>query len=185
MAFAPGVTPWVGLIVYGARVTGNNASFTYSTSAALGVRADWPLTRRVGVMASLGVAPFSKQKVEGGDAAMLLGSVLLVSGDVGLAARLKPAVPVFFFAGGGGSYASHGTTTSDASFAPHGTIAVGYDAGRRDRPGPRLMWVGRFVIPPDPGVAGYSSKSMTFDWGIEIGVRIPARRGAQAGRLTR
>ena len=184
-AFAPSVTPWLGLAVFNTRVTGGDGTFSYSNSVAVGVRADRPLTRRVGMMASLGVAPFSKRKAEGGDETVLGSSVFVVSGDVGLAARLKPAVPVFFFAGGGGSYASRGTTTSDATFAPQGTIAVGYDAGRRDRPNGRFVWVGHFVFPPDPGVAGYSNKAMAFEWAFEAGLRIPVGRGAQTAQPAR
>lgn len=179
-AFAPSFTPWIGLAVHGTRVTGAGASFSYSNSAAAGVRADRPLTRRVGMMASVGIAPFGKQKAAGGDQTILGSSVFVISGDVGLAARLKPAVPVFFFVGGGASLASRGTFSDAASFAPQGTVAIGYDAGRRDRASARVTWVGHLVFPPDPGVAGYTSKSAVFEWAIEIGMRIPIRRGASA-----
>ena len=174
-AFEPALTLSISAKQFGTRLDDATSEFRYKSSAGLSVWTELPLTRRTGLLATANLTPFSKQRVEGGaaDNVAVYGDVVTYGADVGLAARLKPSAPVFFFLGGGLVAASESAHPDDDGGAvePQGTFAVGYDARRRGPWNLRAIYVGHLVIPADGNVPDASPASTAYDWSFQLGGR--------------
>ena len=177
-AFEPSLSLTLSPRLFGTRVESPTADFSYKSSVGLSLWGELPVTRRTGVAAALTVSPFSKQRSDGSASNVALyESVVLYGADVGLAARLKPAAPVFFFLGGGVVAASRSAAplAEGSVVEPQGTFAVGYDALRRGPWNLRAVYTGHVVRPADPeldpDVTDVSAASTAYDWTFQLGGR--------------
>ena len=171
-AFEPAVTMTAAVTLFGQRFSALNSDFGYKNSVGVGFWGELPITRRSGLLALATISPLSAQQAEGRNAnTALYRDVVSIAADAGLGARLKPAVPVFFFIGGGVHTATHypNPEADGAAFEPQGTFAVGYDAVSRGRWNVRTAVVAHLVKPADPG--GVDLKSTTLDWAFHVGGR--------------
>jgi len=188
-AFEAAISPWFGITSFGQRQTSGNLEAGYRGSLSLGLRGELPLTQRIGVLASVAVAPIAKQRVENPVSTELRERVTVLRADLALGWRFIPRAPVFFFAGGGVMRASlpafpdfdHSVTE------PRGLFGLGYDRPAAGRLNFRVTATGFLtqaadVDPnfwtastPPPDVA---SESTVFDWTVELGVRYRFRRGS-------
>src|SRR5829696_9935183 len=101
-AFEPAVTLSASVTLFGQRSSDPFGTFNYKNSAGVGVWGELPLTRRTGLLALATFSPLSGQRQEQENNNSLIDDdVLSLAVDVGLGARLKPAVPVFFLVGAG------------------------------------------------------------------------------------
>lgn len=193
-AFVPAVTPWLGVAGFGQRLTVPSARFRYGTSAMIGVTGDMPLSRRTALLGTVGVAPSRQRGEFVGDARTSGDVVQLFEAELGLAARLRPSVPVFFYAGGGvlraSRYAAPGVTGS--AVEPRGTLAVGYDTQQSGRLSIRALAGAHFARPGAPAADSarlgnppssfpLTVKSGAVDWSVRVGVRYALR--ARDGEL--
>jgi hypothetical protein len=174
-AFEPALTLSISAKQFGTRLEGAGAEYRYKNSPGLSVWTELPLTRRTGLLATVNVTPFSKQRVEGGpaDNVAVYDRVVTYGGDVGLGARLKPAAPVFFFLGGGLVAASEYADPRDDGgvVEPQGTFAVGYDARPRGAWNLRAVYTGHLVMPADGNLPDTPSASTAYDWSFQLGGR--------------
>jgi len=174
-AFEPAVTLSASVTLFGQRSSDPFGTFNYKNSAGVGVWGELPLTRRTGLLALATFSPLSGQRQEQENNNSLIDDdVLSLAVDVGLGARLKPAVPVFFLVGAGVHTATRyaNPQSDDAAFEPQGMFAVGYDATSHGRWSVRTALVGHVVKPADPGFAGIAPKSTALDWAFHIGGRL-------------
>ena len=174
-AFEPSVSLTFSPKLFGTRLEGPGGDeFSYKSSVGLSLWGELPVTRRTGLLAAVTASPFSKQRVDGGAGNVVVDqTVVLVSADVGVGARFKPAAPVFFFLGGGVVSASRyaAPQADGGSVEPQGTVAVGYDARRRGPWNFRALYTGHVVKPADPEAPDISPSSTAFDWTIQLGGR--------------
>jgi hypothetical protein len=181
-AFPRALTPWIGLRSYGDRLTeASGAEFYYSSSLTIGVHGERPLSRRVGLYADLGVSPLTKQAAKLGDVEEVTERVLVGAVDVGLAGRLKPAVPVYFFAGGGVVLGAKSPVrgSDGSSVEPQLSLGAGYDAAAFGAWNVRTELALHLVKPSNPDENVLDAKSVARDWSFRIGLRYaPSRRGA-------
>lgn len=172
-AFEPAVAVTATATGFGTRFTGPDGDASYKNSVGLGLWGQLPLTRRTGLLAVATLSPLTAQRAEVAGGVALYDDVISASADVGLGARLKPAVPVFFFVGGGLHAATHSAAigVGERALEPQGAFAIGYDAVTRGRWGMRVAFVGHVVKPDDPGLPDVTPKSTAFDWTFHIGGR--------------
>lgn len=182
-AFPPSITTSIGLAAFSPRyessVTGSE--YSYGSSVSISLRADYPLTRRVGLSAEAMVAPLAKQRVETPNFGRTVGDDIIVYGiHAGLAGRLKPGAPVFFQVGGGLTTASkHAHPEADGSpMEPHAGLTIGYDGSVFGRANIRVTYSARLasVDAPDDVTVPLDEKSMAFDQVVQVGLRfVPSR----------
>jgi hypothetical protein len=173
-AFDPAVSLTASISLFGARLTDSFGSYGYRNSIGVGLWGELPMTRRTGLLALVNVAPLSAQRAElSGSNTALFKDVVSYTADLGVGARLKPAVPVFFLLGGGVHGATHYAhpQAGGSVVEPQGTVGVGYDAGRSGRWNVRAAVLGHVVKPADPGEEQITAKSTSFDWSFHIGGR--------------
>jgi hypothetical protein len=171
-AFEPAVTVTGAVTLFGERLTALNSNFGYKNSIGVGLWGELPITRRIGLLGLATISPISAQREEGANAnTAIYRDVISVAADAGLGARLKPAVPVFFFVGGGVHTATHypNPEADGVAVEPQGTFAIGYDALSRGRWNVRTAVVAHLVKPADPG--GVDLKSAALDWAFHVGGR--------------
>jgi len=169
-AFEPAVATTASVTLFGRRFSAINNDYGYKNSVGVGLWGELPITRRTGLVALATISPLSAQQSEGRNAnSALYRDVLSFAADLGLGARLKPAVPVFFLVGGGVHAATHyaNPESSGSALEPQGMFAVGYDAASRGRWRVRTAVVAHVVKPADPG--GVELKSTTLDWAFHVG----------------
>lgn len=181
-AFQAAVSPWFGITSFATRHSSYELQAKYRASLTFGVRGELPLTRRVGVLGSLAVSPLSKQRVENPVTKSLHDGVIIIRADVALGWRFVPRAPVFFFGGGGIMRASLPAYPGfDQSVTePRGVFGLGYDHPSSGRWRFRVTAAAYGSRPEDPDPAAWAepgpihaveTKSMVFDWGLEIGGR--------------
>jgi hypothetical protein len=178
-AFEPALTPWLGAMLFGNRLEQAGTEARYRSSVAVGVRVEYPLTRRLGVMVNAGLAPFSNQQTETGESdRALYADAVVYRADAGVSWRFKPAAPVFFYVGGGvvGANRYAIQTLDGAVTDPQGALGVGYDGTRRGRWNFRAVYVGYFVFPTSVTARATSgpqvvAKGLAYDWTIQLGGR--------------
>lgn len=177
-AFAPAVTPFIGVSDFGARtrgdyVDGADAEFDYNNGLALGVQVDRPLTRRTAFIGTLSVTPLSRVTAEVSTGIGELDRTVVAGIDLGFAGRLKPAAPLFAYLGGGGVFATKRAAgeTDGTSFEPRASAGLGLDLMRRERAGFRVMWIAHLAFPGTPDEARWVAESSTVDHTIILGGR--------------
>lgn len=174
-AFEPAVTPFLAATGFGDRTTDpvSNATYDYNNGLALGVQLDRPLTRRTALLVTGSVTPLSRVIVSRPDFEGKLDRALVGGVDLGFAARLKPAAPLFVYVGGGATMASRRAAGETDGFAvePRVSGGLGIDLMRFERTGVRLMYIGHYVIPGTPDEARFPAESSTFDQTIILGGR--------------
>lgn len=184
-AFEPSVTPWVGVSSFGDRIRTQNAVSAYRNSPTVGLRAEFPLTRRIGLLGGFSVAPLSKQAEENVATRAFFDDVVIYRAEAGLGWRFKPAAPVFFYGGGGlfGATKYALRDTEGSPLDPMAAVGLGYD---RAASGPwsfRVMYTSYLVFPsaPDPPPDSPSTvpeaKSSAHDWSLQFGGRYTFGRG--------
>ncbi|MFN2399863.1 MAG: hypothetical protein ABR543_14680 [Gemmatimonadaceae bacterium] len=184
-AFEPSVTPWVGLSSFGDRIRTQNSVSDYRSSPTVGLRAEFPLTRRIGLLGGASVAPFSKQSEENVATRAFFDDVVIYRADAGLGWKFKPAAPVFFYGGGGvfGATKYALRDTEGSPLDPMAAVGLGYDRASSGAWSFRLMYTSYFVFPsaPDPPPDSPSivpeAKSLAHDWSLQFGGRYTFGRG--------
>jgi hypothetical protein len=181
-AFERAITLWVGVAGFGERLSSLVAEARYKGSVVAGAQLDLPLTRRVGLLAAGSVAPFSGQRTQSAISSQTEGNALVYRADAGLGWRFKPAVPVFFFGGGGvvgaskPAYPGFGGSTLE----PEAAVAVGYDRAGSGRWNFRAVYASYFVFPSAPSANDWTGggtapearpKSVSYDWTFQLGAR--------------
>lgn len=186
-AFEWAVTPWIGASGFGTRYTTPGFGTRYSSSLAGGLRGDLPLTRRLGILANVEVAPFARQKTsDESGSAVLTARTYLWRGDVGIGWRFKPVAPVFFYAGGGVVGASRPSYPGfiGSVLDPQAAVGVGLDRPSTGRVNFRAAYTAYFVFPRDLTATDWagsapaphpSAKSGAYDWALQFGLRIRRR----------
>jgi hypothetical protein len=188
-AFAPALSPWVGIASFGTRQAAGNTSASYRGSFSLGARGELPLTQRVGLMANVGLSPFSRQRTENPVVTELHEKVLIFRADAALAWRFIPRAPVFFFGGGGVLAASKPAFPDfdESILEPRALFGLGYDRPSGGRWNFRLSATGFITMPAEPDAANWSgasappavtAESTVFDWAVELGARYRLRGGS-------
>lgn len=187
-AFEPAVTPFVGISDYGYRATTGSARAEYNNSLNIGIQGERPLSRRTALMGTLIVAPLTRVQARvGQDDLFEYDRALSVGGDVGIAARLKPAAPAFGYLGAGFHAATRGMDPEGDDgmvFEPRGTFGAGLDLARRARTGVRILWLGHYTVPAAPQDAEQllRKKAGTFDWTLLLGFRHTLGAATEAAR---
>lgn len=182
-AFPPAVTTSAGIAAFAPRYESSvsGTEFSYGSSLALTARADYPLTRRLGLAAELMVAPLAKQRVQAPNVGRTIYDNIMVYGfHAGVAGRFKPGAPVFFQLGAGLTMASkHAHPDADGSpMEPHGGLTIGYDASAFGRANIRVIYSARLAFPdaPDDATLPIDEKSVALDHVILVGLRfVPSR----------
>ena len=183
-AFDPSVTVLLGTSIFGERTTAleGGASFDYNNGLVLGVQFDRPLTRRTALMGTVTVAPLSRVAATVQEAVGELDRTLIAGLDLGFAARIKPAAPLFAYVGGGGVLATKRAAgdTDGTAFDPRVTGGLGVDLLRSERTGLRIMYLAHVVFPSTPDAATWEAKSTTLDHTIVLGGRVTLGWGREA-----
>jgi hypothetical protein len=185
-AFESAVTPWIGPMSFGNRLQFNFIEARYRSSIAAGARAELPLTRRLGAMANVGVAPFSRQQTEDPNSRQVFrANTIVYRADAGLSWRFKPRAPIFFYAGGGVTGASRYAMPADdlagSVIEPQAAFALGYDAGQRGRWNFRVVYAG-YVVFPTSTASEIKAKGAAYDWAVQLGARYSFRAAPPATR---
>ena len=187
-AFPAAITTSVGFIAFAPRYdqATTGADYSFGSSLALGLRGDYPLTRRLGLLAEVMVAPLAKQRSEHPELGRTVYDKIIVYGfHAGIGGRLKPGAPVFFQLGGGLTSASkHAFPEAEGTpMEPHAGFTIGYDASVFGRSNIRLTYSGRFASPDAPDEESIESKSMVFDHVVQVGLRyVPSRTPVRRAR---
>ena len=162
-------------MAFGDRYADGNARYRYSSSLALGVGGDWPLTRRSGLLLDVTVAPLADQSQEIGSERFLGTRAFAWRTTLNLGWRFKPAAPVYFAAGGGvfGATKPAEPNTSGSVMEPEGTFTVGYDGKRLGNWNVRGAYVGHLVKAsvPDGSASTATAESISYDWVLQVGLR--------------
>jgi hypothetical protein len=184
-SFAPSITTALGFAAFAPRYEepATGREYGFGSSLALTAKADYPLSRRLGFSGELMVAPLAKQRIEDPVAGRTVLEKMLVFGfHAGLAARLKPAAPVFFQVGGGMTMATkHALPDAEGSpIEPHAGLTIGYDGAPFGRTNIRVTYSARlaFAALPDdvPDEVSIEKKSMALDHVVQVGLRfVPSR----------
>jgi hypothetical protein len=174
-AFDPSVTPLFGIATFGARTVDlqSERAFEFANSVAFGVQLDRPLTRRTALMGTATLAPFTRVAGVVGGSVAELEKALVAGMDVGIAARLKPAAPLFAYLGGGGVLSTRraAAETDGTGFDPRASAGLGIDVMRFERTGFRFMYIAHLVFPGTPDATRWEAKSSVFDRTIVVGGR--------------
>lgn len=174
-AFEPAVTPLFGLTGFGERTTDlqDNTRFDFANGMAVGVQVDRPLSRRTALMGTVVLSPLTRVNATRGDQVGDLDKTLAAGLDLGIAARLKPAAPLFVYAGGGGVVSTKRAAgdTEGTGFDPRVTGGIGIDIMRSERTGFRFLYLAHMTFPGTPDAARWEAKSSAFDQTIVIGGR--------------
>jgi len=180
-AFEPAITPWLGLASYGVRLSSGGGKASYSGSVTAGARAEMPLTRRVGLMASASISPLAEQKFESVITSQFVNRAPVYRADVGFGWRFKPRAPVFFYGGGGivGATKTAYPDYDESALDPNVAFAIGFDRARTGRLSFRAVYASYLVFPsaPSPSSAtgntalDVQAKSAVYDWTLELGGR--------------
>lgn len=188
-AFPAAITTSIGIASFSDRYVQDvsGVEYAFGGSLALSVRGDMPLTRRVGFLTELMVAPLAKQRAEHPlfGRSVQDGVVVVVAAHAGLGGRLKPAAPVFFEVGGGVTMATkHALPDADGrSIEPHAGFTIGYDARPFGRSNIRFTYTGRLGLIDEPDDPTIEAKSMAYDQVIQIGLRfVPSRVAIRRAR---
>jgi len=154
-------------------------SYGPAGGAHVAVRYQEPLTRRLGLRLGADLsAPTLRIDKDGSEFARLNQRSTAIRGEAVLLFRFKPAVPIFFGAGGTYAWWNPGpvaieTGVTQSSGAEYGGIlAIGYDAPIENGWGVRFEWTNYLMIPRDTELpaTGFAVKSLTHDWTLGIGV---------------
>lgn len=187
-AFPPAITSSVGIAAFAPRYESSvsGTEFSYGSSLVLAARADYPLTRRLGLAAEVMVAPLAKQRVQAPDIGRTVGDNIMVYGfHAGVSGRLKPGAPVFFQVGAGLTMASkHAHPDADGRpLEPHGGLTIGYDGSAFGRSNIRVTYSARLALPdaPDDTTLPIDEKSVALDHVIQVGLRFVPSRARRAG----
>lgn len=187
-AFPAAISAMIGVTSFGDRQVLGGSTASYRSSLSFGVRGDLPLTRRLGLLGAVGVAPIATQRLDTESGTDLDKRVTSLRAEAALGWRFIPRAPVFFFGGGGIAYASSPAYPEfdESVVEPRALFGVGYD---RQSAGPwnfRIVATGFVTSPatPDPltwsgggGPPPVQAKSSTFDYAIEVGGRYRLRLG--------
>lgn len=178
-SFEPSITPWIGSTFYDKRLSAPNRKAGYRNSPTVGLRADFPITRRIGLIGGVSVSPMSKQLEESSFGSSFVENVTAYRAEAGLGWRFKPTAPVFFYGGGGvfgaTKYALPGT--SGSVLEPMAAFGLGYDRASKGRWSFRAALTTYLVFPsaPDPPSDSPDLKieaaSVAQDWALQIGGR--------------
>ena len=181
-AFEHAVTTSIGVRNFGGRAKTVEGKATYTGSAEVGVRGDFPLTRRTAFMLDLSIAPFAKQEATTLTSAVVREKVLAGTLTGALAARFKPRAPVFFYAGIAAMYFSKRPVPGieGSSTEPAVAFGVGYDAVQRGPWNLRAVFSNYVLKPADPG-GGITVESTAYDWAFQVGARYPPSRKGMRG----
>ena len=181
-AFEPSLTPWIGLRHFGDQayfsVASGGQSFStdagYSPSMALGVMYDAPLTRRVGFIGDVHVAPLGRQESRTDSTAVQGERVFSGGVTAALGFRFRPQAPVFFFGGATAEVSSRKAIlqSTGSAIAPGATAGVGLDLARLSHVGARIVYQAYWLKPGDPNSGSWRAQSHTFDWTLGLGARI-------------
>jgi hypothetical protein len=188
-AFPAAVSPWIGVMGYGTRQSAGGFDASYRGSITVGLRAEVPLTQRVGVLGNASISPFAKQRLEGPASTELRGDVSIARADLALGWRFIPRAPVFFYGGGGLIRASRPAWPDfdESVIEPRALVGLGYDKPAAGRWNFRVTGTAFFAKPADVDPLAWSgsgpvppvrAKATAFDWAIELGARYRLRRGS-------
>jgi hypothetical protein len=188
-AFVPSVSPVIGVGSFGARQALGSRDARYRGSLTVGVRGDLPLTRRIGLLGTVAIVPFARQRTEDDVGAELHERVTILRADAALGWRFIPRAPVFFFGGGGVMAATKPAYPEfdDSVIEPRALLGLGYDRQSSGRWNFRILATGFFTSPAEPeplswvgpgGVPPVRTKSTAFDWTLEVGGRYTFPRGS-------
>ncbi len=178
-AFELSITPWIGISGFGTRFTSSTQSTRYKSSLSGGARADMPLTRRLGILANVGISPFAQLHVESPFGSGLEEKATVYRGDVGVGWRFKPQAPIFFYLGGGVVGASRAAFpgVSKSILDPTAAFSIGYDGRRESSFNVRAVFSNYLAFPSDNSdtPAGVRAESTAYDWSLQLGARYSPR----------
>lgn len=180
LAFPRSAGPAIGIASFGTRSTSSGASFSYKGSVLVGGKFDMPLTRRTGLLLSLGLAPLSQQRGASNVSTLLSEKLMVGIADAAVGFRFKPSAPVFFAGGGGVTYATRPPVpeSTGSVMEPHVLLAVGYDAKSGDTWNVRSAFSNRFIMVAADDSAPTVDKSIGYDWTFELIFRYTFPRAA-------
>lgn len=185
-AFEPAITPWFGMRTFGDRAKSvSGATTKYGGSYAVGATVELPLSRRTAFTADLHVAPSAGQRLDAPTGIVSYDDALATSLTAGVAARLRPQAPIYFFVGGGLlSVSKKSVPDAEGSvLEPVGDFGFGYDGARVGRWNVRGIFRGAIVRPADPESPGFAATGGAFDWSVGLGARRSfGGAGAEGGR---
>ena len=154
-------------------------SYGPANGAHVAIRLQEPLTRQLGLRLGADLsAPTLRVDRDGSEFARFDQRSTAIRGEAVLLFRFKPAVPIFFGAGGTYAWWNPGPVTSQTGLAQEkgaeygGIVTIGYDASIDSSWGVRFEFLNYLMIPNDAGLpAGdYTAKSLTHDWTLGVGV---------------
>ena len=173
-AFEPAISPWIGMRNFGDRAKSvSGARTSYGGSYAIGATLDLPMSRRTAFRADLHVAPSANQRLDETNGIVSYDDAIGTQLTAGVAAKLRPQAPVFFFLGGG-VLAMSKKSVADAegsTIEPVGNFGFGYDGARVGAWNVRALVQGNVVKPADPDSPGFAATGVAFDWVIGLGAR--------------
>lgn len=185
-AFPAAVTTAIGVAGFATRYAQVDTDHGFGSSLVISAHGDYPLTRRLGLLAEVMVAPLAKQRAEHPDFGRVVRDKIIIFGaHAGIGGRLKPGAPVFLEVGGGVSVATkHALPDADGQpVEPHAGFTIGYDASPFGRSNFRISYSGRVTAVATPDAADLEARSMAYDQVIRIGLRfVPSRAPALRGR---
>jgi hypothetical protein len=183
-AFEPAVSPWIGLGGFGHRYTNSVVEAGFYSSVSMGLGADLPVTRRIGLLLNTEFAPRSAQRTKSDAATTQYERVTQLRADLSLGWRFKPRAPIYFFAGGGIHHSSKAAYPGfdGATTHPEATFGLGFDKARKSG-SPwnfRMVFANHLVFPKAPDAGSFSGgtvapqldvHSTAYDWTVQLGAR--------------